>query len=85
MYYVGLDRKNSTFEKGVGRAVRHTIGSRSWKATRAWDFSYEAIVHWGSLQGRPILRVGPMRGHGLHSEDFSPALRLHLRKTLLSL
>jgi len=54
VYYYGLDRKNSVFEKGVGRAIRHTIGSRSWKATRNWDFNYEAIVQWGSFEGRPI-------------------------------
>jgi hypothetical protein len=54
LYYVGLDRKNSIFEKGAGRAIRHTVGSRSWKNTRAWDFNYEAIVQWGSFSGRPI-------------------------------
>ena len=54
LYYMGLDRKNSIFEKGAGRAIRHTIGSRSWKTIRTWDFNYEAIVQWGSFQGRPI-------------------------------
>jgi hypothetical protein len=54
LYYYGLDRKNSVFQKSVGRGIRHTIGSRSWKRTAAWDFNYEAIVQWGSFQGRPI-------------------------------
>ena len=54
LYYLGLDRTNSIFEKGVGRAIRHTIGSRSWRATGSWDFNYEAIVQWGSFEGRPI-------------------------------
>src|SRR5579863_975341 len=48
VYYFGLDRKNSIFEKGVGRTIRHTIGSRSWRTTRAWDFNFEAIAQWGS-------------------------------------
>jgi hypothetical protein len=54
LYYYGLDRKNSVFTKGIGRAIRHTIGSRSWKGTDSWDFNYEAIVQWGSFRGRPI-------------------------------
>ena len=54
LYYVGLDRKNNMFEKGTGRAIRHTIGSGSWKATHGWDFNYEAIAQWGSFSGRPI-------------------------------
>lgn len=54
VYYMGLDRKDSVFVKGTGRTIRHTIGSRSWKATRGWDFNYEGIVQWGSFQGMPI-------------------------------
>ena len=54
LYYFGMDRKSSVFRKGVGREIRHTIGSRSWKTSGRWDFNYEAIVQWGSFQGRPI-------------------------------
>jgi Alginate export len=54
LYYMGMDRKNSVFEKGAGRTIRHTIGSRSFKTTRTWDFNYEAIMQWGSFQGRSI-------------------------------
>ena len=54
LYYYGLDRKNNVFVKGVGRTIRHTIGSRSWKKAGGWDFNYEVIVQWGSFEGRPI-------------------------------
>lgn len=54
VYYYGPDRKNSVFEKGVGRTIRNTIGSRSWKTTLKWDFNYEWIVQWGSFKGQPI-------------------------------
>lgn len=54
VYYFGLDRKTSTFQKGVGREVRHTIGSRSFKTNPRWDFNYEGIVQWGSFLNRPI-------------------------------
>lgn len=54
LYYFGLDRQSSIFRKGIGREIRHTIGSRSFKTARRWDFNYEAIVQWGSFTGRPI-------------------------------
>lgn len=54
LYYVGLDRRDSVFEKGIGRGIRHTIGSRSWKNTAQWDFNYEGIAQWGSFRGLPI-------------------------------
>lgn len=54
LYYLGHDRKDSVFEKGSGRTIRHTIGSRSWKNSGPWDFNYEGIVQWGSFHGLPI-------------------------------
>ena len=54
LYYFGLDRKNSIYRKGVGREIRHTIGSRSFKTSGRWDFNYEGIVQWGSFLGKPI-------------------------------
>jgi len=59
LYYFGLDRKSSIFRKGVGREIRHTIGSRSFKTSGRWDFNYEGIVQWGSFSGRPI-RAGAL-------------------------
>jgi hypothetical protein len=59
LYYFGLDRKKSIYEKGVGREIRHTIGSRSFKTAGAWDFNYEGIVQWGSFSGRSI-RAGAL-------------------------
>lgn len=56
-YYYGLDRKNSVFEKGAGRTIRNTIGSRSWKTTHAWDFNYE-----GSSNGDRLKAGRSMRG-----------------------
>ena len=76
VYYYGLDRKNSIFEKGFGRAIRHTIGSRSWRATTRWDFNYEAIVQWGSFEGRPIRAwaVSEDTGHTFNDWRFRPRM-----------
>jgi hypothetical protein len=54
LYYIGLDRKSSIYQRGAGREIRHTIGSRSFKTTAHWGFNYEAIVQWGSFAGKPI-------------------------------
>jgi hypothetical protein len=74
LYYLGLDRKNSVFTKGVGRAIRHTIGSRSWKSAGAWDYNYEAIVQWGSFHGRPIRAwaLSEDTGYSLSHNRFRP-------------
>jgi hypothetical protein len=59
LYYFGLDRKSSIYRKGVGREIRHTIGSRSFKTSGKWDFNYEGILQWGSFLGKPI-RAGAL-------------------------
>lgn len=54
LHYHGLDRKNAIFEKGAGRAIRHTLGLRVWQNEGAWDFNYEGFAQWGSFVWRPI-------------------------------
>src|SRR5262249_20964841 len=53
-HYLGPDRKTSIIRKGAGREIRHTIGSRSFKTSRRWDFNYEGIFQWGSCASTPI-------------------------------
>jgi hypothetical protein len=54
LHYHGLDKKNSVYEKGAGRAIRYTLGLRAWKNEGAWDFNYEGFAQWGSFRGMPI-------------------------------
>jgi hypothetical protein len=53
LYYLGLDRKNATFERGSATELRHTIGGRLWRpvATQepAVDFDYEGVVQFGTF------------------------------------
>jgi hypothetical protein len=53
LYYLGLDRKNATFERGTAAELRHTIGARLWRpiATEGpgWDFDDEAVWQFGSF------------------------------------
>ena len=53
LYYLGLDRKEATFERGTAHEVRHTIGGRISRpiATErpGWDFDDEALWQFGSF------------------------------------
>jgi hypothetical protein len=53
LYYLGLDRKEATFERGTAQEVRHSLGGRISRpiATErpGWDFDYEALWQFGSF------------------------------------
>jgi hypothetical protein len=52
-YYLGLDRKTATFNRGTGQEVRHTIGGRLSRPIAekkaSWDFDYEALWQFGTF------------------------------------
>lgn len=53
LYYLGLDRKNATFERGTATELRHTLAARLWRpiATEkpGADFDYEGVVQFGTF------------------------------------
>jgi hypothetical protein len=52
-YYLGLDRKSFTYNRGTAQETRHTLGARLWRpaATKEsdWDFDYEGVSQFGSF------------------------------------
>jgi hypothetical protein len=52
-YYLGLDRKHATFQRGTAQEVRHSVGGRLSRpvATErpSWDFDYEALWQFGTF------------------------------------
>jgi hypothetical protein len=52
-YYLGLDRAQSTFQRGTAQEVRHSLGARFSRpiATErpGWDFDYEALGQFGTF------------------------------------
>jgi hypothetical protein len=52
-YYLGLDRKNATFERGTATELRHTLGLRLWRPAAVkesgLDFDYEGVLQFGSF------------------------------------
>jgi Alginate export len=53
LYYLGLDRKQATFERGTAQEVRHSLGARISHpiATEqpGWDFDYEGLWQFGTF------------------------------------
>jgi Alginate export len=52
-YYIGLDTKQATFDRGTAPELRHSIGARLWRpvatAKPGWDFDYEGVWQFGSF------------------------------------
>jgi len=52
-YYLGLDRKQATYERGTAHELRHSLGVRFWRPIAAqqpgWDFDDEGLWQFGSF------------------------------------
>jgi hypothetical protein len=52
-YYLGLDRKQATFNRGTATELRHSLGVRLWRPLavqkRDWDCDYEGVWQFGSF------------------------------------
>jgi hypothetical protein len=57
-YYLGLDRKQATFQRGTAQEVRHSIGARFSRPIASekpgWDFDDEALWQFGSFGSNGI-------------------------------
>ena len=53
LYYLGLDRKEATFQRGTAQEVRHTLGGRFSRPVATdkagWDFDYDALWQFGTF------------------------------------
>jgi hypothetical protein len=54
-YYLGLDRKEATSERGTAHEMRQTLGMRLWHPVAekepGWDFDYEGL-HDSNLEAK---------------------------------
>jgi hypothetical protein len=53
LYYLGIARKQATYNRGTANELRHTIGGRMWRPIAqtdgGWDLNYEGILQFGSF------------------------------------
>jgi hypothetical protein len=58
VYYLGLDRKEATFQRGTAQEVRHTLGARFSRPVATekpgWDFDEEALWQFGTFGSADI-------------------------------
>ncbi len=49
LYYLGLARKNTPFERGSQNELRHTLGGRFWGGRNGWSYNSETMFQWGAF------------------------------------
>jgi len=49
LYYLGLDRKNASFDQGTAYEKRHSIGTRIWGRKTGWDYNFEFVYQFGTF------------------------------------
>jgi Alginate export len=74
LYYLGLDRKQAVFDKGVGRELRHTLGTRFWGKRGKWDYNSEVGLQLGAFGDGGLLAWGIANdtGYTFRSARFQP-------------
>lgn len=55
VYYFGFDSKRARFDQGVGREIRHTVGTRLWGRRGDWEYNHEFILQAGKFGRGKIL------------------------------
>ncbi len=54
-YYIGLDTKSATYNRGTGHELRHTVGTRVFRPIgKGLDYNWEPNYQWGSFGGASI-------------------------------
>ena len=49
LYYIGLFRRNASFEQGAARETRHSVGTRLWRTAAPLDYNFEILYQGGSF------------------------------------
>lgn len=55
VYYLGLWKRDATFDDASGKEKRHSFGTRIWKNKGNWNYDFEGIYQFGKLQNQNIL------------------------------
>jgi len=82
LYYLGLDRKNATFERDTATELRHTVAARLWRPIATEeprvDFDYEGFWQFGSFGADDIHAwgVASETGYGLTTVPLRPRFSL---------
>lgn len=54
LYYLGLDKKTASFNSISGEEKRHSIGTRIWSKNKNWNYDFETVYQFGSIENQSI-------------------------------
>lgn len=54
LYYLGLQRKEASFDNVKGKETRHSFGTRIFGNAGNWDYDGEALYQFGDINGSNI-------------------------------
>jgi hypothetical protein len=74
LYYLGINNRQATFDRGTGDENRHTLGTRAFGRRGDWDYDWELTYQFGSFAGLPLsaYSFATDTGYTFKSASFSP-------------
>jgi hypothetical protein len=84
LYYIGLERKNATFEQGTADEMRHSVGTRIWGHQAGWDYNLEFVYQFGSFGSGEIQAWTAASDFGFTFETARLKPRLGLKANVTS-
>lgn len=78
LYYLGLYRREASFDQGDARETRHSLGTRLWRTSAPLDYNFEAVYQWGSFGSGKIAAwtVASDTGYTMESLPLRPRVGL---------
>lgn len=84
LYYLGLDRKNASFDQGTSDELRHSVGTRIWGRKAGWDYNLEFVYQFGSFGSGDIQAWTAASDVGFTFENAPLKPRLGLKANVTS-
>jgi len=78
LYYLGINNRQATFDRGTGDEDRHTFGVRAFGRRGNWDYDWELTYQTGSFAGLPLsaYSFATDTGYTFKAVQFSPRVGL---------
>lgn len=54
LYYLGIWKREASFDNIEGEEMRHTLGFRIWKGKGSWKYDVEGVYQFGRISGNDI-------------------------------
>lgn len=54
LYYLGIHKKQATYDAGKGEEIRHSVGTRIWKNKGDWQYDFEGVFQFGTFAQQNI-------------------------------